>query len=140
MIVRLFNILIKQAVKMQPSGVTVTLRVKETVPVWSTPGIRILISSNGPAWTENRVASLFTAFAPTEGDPNDLGLDLLSAFFIVHHHGGDISVHKGPPHGPGFELSLPFDPEKTERPLLDQDYFEKIMMHFESWDSLRRDF
>ena len=140
MVERLFKILLRRMVKLNPPGATVTLRAKETIPVWGTPGLRILITGDGPAWTEDRVASLFTPVSLIKDDPQDLGLDLLPAFFIVHHHGGDILVLKAPPDGPGLEIHLPFDPEAAERPSLEQDCSKKIMRHLEIWDSLRGDF
>ena len=56
----------------------------------------------GRAWSEQDVASFFTPFAFPSKDPSDLGLDLLVAFFIAYHHGGDLLVHQAAPEGPGL--------------------------------------
>ncbi|HUU39746.1 MAG TPA: hybrid sensor histidine kinase/response regulator [Desulfatiglandales bacterium] len=140
MLRRLFSILLRSMVVLNPRGISVTFRAEETTPIWGAAGARILITGDGPEWTEARVAMLFTPFSLAEEKPRDSRLDLLPAFFIVHHHGGDILVHKSPPDGPGFEIFLPFDPEATKRPSLEQDCLKKIMTHFEMWDSLRGDF
>ncbi len=137
MLNRLFNNLLKGMFTLNPFGIHVTLRAKETISVWGTPGVKIVISEDSPAWTENQIESLFTPFSVSIGDLRDPGLDLLSAFFIVHHHGGDILVHQFSPIGPGFEVQLPFDPNTVKRPTLEENYLKKIMTHFETWDTLR---
>lgn len=137
MLNRLFNNLLKGMFTLNPSGINITLRARETVSVWGTPGVKILISEDSPAWTETQVESLFTPFSVSIGDLRDPGLDLLSAFFIVHHHGGDILVHRFSPIGPGFEVQLPFDPNSAEHPILEEDYLKKIMTHSETWNTLR---
>jgi two-component system probable response regulator PhcQ len=136
---RLFQLLILRMVRLRGEEGTIALRARDRVPVWGTPGVRIVISDDGPAWSDDLIASFFTLFAPEEGDPQALGLDLLSAFCIAHHHGGDIVVHKARPDGPGFEVQLPFDPEAAERPSLEENTLEKLFTRFESWDSQREE-
>ena len=95
------------------------------------PGVRLLITSDGPDWTDADVASFFTPFAFPAGDPSDLGLDLLSAFTIAYHHGGDVLVHKAGPCGPGFELRLPCDPAAVRRPELEEQLMQKLFSRFD---------
>ena len=134
---RLFNVLLDRMIRMSPPAAAITLDGTQTVQVWGTPGVKILISGDGPAWTENLAASLFTVFAPAPDDPCELGLDLLSAYFIAYHHGGDIVVHKAPPKGPGFEVVLPFDPEAVRRPPLSEDFLERVFTFTDIWDGFR---
>ena len=108
------------------AGGTVNVTGEAPVPLWNTTGVQIQIRCEGPAWTEQDVASFFTPFAFPAKDPSDLGLDLLVAFFIAYHHGGDLLVHRGPPQGPGFELRLPFDPQTVKRPELQDHLMEKL--------------
>ncbi len=131
---RLFGLVLGRMARMGGSGQRIRLEATETVPVWGTPGVRVRITGDGPPWTDEVVASFFTAFTPEKADPQALGLDLLSAFFIAYHHGGDIVVHKAPPNGPGFELLLPFDPEASERPSLEQDCMEKLFVRLAPWE------
>jgi K+-sensing histidine kinase KdpD len=135
---RLWKVLLTRAARLNGPGGRVTLSARERVTVWGAPGVRVLISCDGEAWNEERLSSLFTVFAPSEDAPSDLGTDLLSAFFIAHHHGGEVMVHQAPPDGPGFEVRLPFDPEAAERPTLEQGCAEKLFTHVDTWDALRR--
>lgn len=137
MIRKLFRLLLLRLARVGGPGVGVAVRAEETLPVWGAPGARIAVTSDGPAWSEDLVASFYTLFTPEEGDPAALGLDLLAAFCVVHHHGGDLLVHRDHPRGPGFEVLLPFDPEAVQRPSLEDNCLEKLFTHFESWDAVR---
>lgn len=134
MVVRLFAILIA---RLGRHGGAVVVTAKHTMPVWGTPGVQIFVSGEGPAWTEEDASALFTPFAFSKEDPQELGLDLLSAFFIAYHHGGDLIVHKAPPSGPGFEVRLPFSPEAARRPEVGENLLEKLLLQFDVWESLK---
>jgi len=135
---RLFRILIEQTARLNRPDGTVLVVAKSVVPVWGTTGIQIVITGEGTTWTDQDVASIFTPFTAPKSDPNDLGLDLLSAFFIAYHHGGDLTVHRRPPGGPGFELVLPFSPDVSHRPDLQEDLLEKLFLRYEMMDSAQQ--
>lgn len=137
MLRRFFLNLFKGMVTLNPLGMNATLRVTEKTMVWGAEGVKIWIIDDGPAWTDDQVEALFTPFSVNVGDLQDPGLDLLAAFFIIHHHSGDIKVHKAPPFGPGFEILLPFNPEAAKHPSMEEDYLKKIMTNSEKWDELR---
>jgi hypothetical protein len=114
----------------------VVVDLKDTMPVWGTPGVQIFVSGEGGPWTEEEAAALFTPFAYGKDDPRELGLDLLSAFFITYHHGGDLIVHRAAPNGPGFEVRMPFSPESARRPEAEERLLESLLTRFDIWDSL----
>jgi two-component system probable response regulator PhcQ len=131
---RLFALLLLRMIRHDGSDHTITVRAVEEIPIWGTAGVRVLISSDGPAWSDELVSSFFTLFAPAPDDPKALGVDLLSAFFIAYHHGGDVVVHRDRPEGPGFEVRLPIDPEAVDRPSLEDSSMEKLFTRFEALD------
>ncbi|MEM6315033.1 MAG: ATP-binding protein, partial [Planctomycetota bacterium] len=97
--------------------------------------VRITISGEGPAWSDDVVGELFNPFpsrSPTRPDGQlDRQLGLLSAFFIAHHHGGSLQVHPSAPHGPGFEVRLPVSAPTVE-PANRVDLIERILLRYES--------
>ncbi|MCP4667671.1 MAG: HAMP domain-containing histidine kinase, partial [Deltaproteobacteria bacterium] len=101
MLERLFSILIRETAKRNPLEGTVTFGAGKSISVRETPGVSLFVQGDGPAWNEEQVASLFAPFSERQEALQDPGLDLLPAFFIVHHHNGDLIVHKGGPFGPG---------------------------------------
>jgi len=136
---QLFHLLLSRMVRLTPSDRTLSVRVQANPQIWQTQGVSIFISGGSTPWTDEQVSSFFTIFCPEENDPSALGLDLLSAFFIAHHHGGDIVVNREGPNGPGFEVLLPFDPEASSRPHVEIDCLEKVFRHFEAWDTLMKE-
>lgn len=136
---QLFLLLLSRMVRLTPSDATLSVRVQPNPQIWQTQGVSIFISGGATPWTDEQVSSFFTIFCPEENDPSALGLDLLSAFFIAHHHGGDIVVNREGPNGPGFEVLLPFDPEAASRPHVENDCLEKVFRHFEAWDTLMKE-
>ena len=127
---RLLRTLLAYVARLTPAA-KLEVSIKPSL-VGTAAGIRFRISAEGPAWSDNDVASFFTPFAFPAADPSDLGLDLLAAFFTAYQHGGDILVHKSAPDGPGFELLLPADPSAAQRPELQDSLLEKLFTRFDS--------
>lgn len=122
---RLLRILLTYANRLSRPEGTVTVAAS-MVELGGAPSISIRITSDSPAWSDEDVASFFTPFAFPSHDPSDLGLDMLSAFSLAYHHGGDIVVHPAPPAGPGFELRLPACPADVRRPELQNGMLSKL--------------
>lgn len=64
--------------------------------------------------------------------------DLLSAFFIAHHHGGTIGLRRADAEASGFRVTLPFSPDQIRRPALDDDAAQKIFDTLPRWEALER--
>jgi K+-sensing histidine kinase KdpD len=126
-VIRLLKILVNYAAKLSQDGGNVTITAKEVCVVWGAAGMRMLVTGEGEPWSDKDVESLFTPFALTSSDPNDVGVDLLAAFFIAYDHGGDILVHKSGQNGPGFEIRLPLDPTQARRPQLTQTLLPNLL-------------
>jgi K+-sensing histidine kinase KdpD len=94
----------------------VSVRAEAGAQLWGVAGVRLRVVGEGRAWERRDTASIFTPFAFPPRDPSDLGLELLLAFHVVCQHGGEIAIHPGAPHGPGFEVLLPCDPALVRRP------------------------
>jgi two-component system probable response regulator PhcQ len=122
---RLLRILLTYATRLSRADGTVSIAA-EPMDVGGAPSISVKITGEGLAWSDEDVASFFTPFAFPSNDPSDLGLDMLSAFSLAYHHGGDIVVHPAPPAGPGFELRLPACPADVRRPGLQDGMLPKL--------------
>jgi hypothetical protein len=129
MVAKLFSILLKRTHVGSADSEQTEAHFSELPSVWGTPGMQLRLSGKGPGWNANNLVGLFTPFCQIDGNPEDLGLDLLSAFFIVHHHGGELTVRRFPD-SPGFVLQLPYDPNLAKRPSLEQDCLEKVFTRF----------
>lgn len=123
---RLLRILLTYATRLSRADGTISIAAT-LAEMGGAPSISVRITGEGPAWSDEDVASFFTPFAFPSHDPSDLGLDMLSAFSLAYHHGGDIVVHSAPPAGPGFELRLPACPADVRRPELQNGMLPKLV-------------
>ena len=105
-VTRLAQILVTYAARLSRADGTLSIAA---IPaqITAAPGVTILVNGAGANWSESDVASCFTPFAFPENDPSDLGLDLMTAFSIAYHHGGDIVVHASGPAGPALNCAFP---------------------------------
>jgi two-component system probable response regulator PhcQ len=122
---RLFRILLSYVARLGQAENTIRIAAAP-IEMGGAPGVSFHISGQGSPWSDADVASFFTPFAFPSNDPSDLGLDMLSAFSIAYHHGGDIIVHPALPAGPAFELRLPASPGEIHRPGLQDGMLQKL--------------
>ncbi|MCA8917883.1 MAG: response regulator [Planctomycetes bacterium] len=127
---RMLDILLRKAVALNEDRGTIQLKLEGPQAVWGTPGVKLTISGDGEAWKQLGSETLFTALTPSSSDVKDGGLEVLSAFFVANHHGGDIGlIAKGAQ--PRIELTLPNDPLAAERPPTNPNFLDDVFDMFE---------
>ncbi len=141
MLGRMLRTLIDRVRHLTPAGAGVQITASAVDDVWGTPGVRLNITSQGPAWSPKQMLQLFTAVMPAAQRAGDHESDLLLAFFITYHHGGNLVVHPGGEASaqPGIEVRLPFDPRATPDLPLEDDWLERMFVHCDGWSSLGGD-
>lgn len=129
---RLLGILAGRMRQAEPTGQGPGVRL-EAAEVWGTPGIRLLLLASASEWGPDQLRSCFAPLSPRPTRSEDAGeSDLLAAFFIAYHHGGNLIVHRQRPHGPGFELLLPLDPALARIPEVDPLWSERIFTAYDA--------
>jgi two-component system probable response regulator PhcQ len=123
---RMLDILFAKAAALNGGKGSLLVTIDGPQSVWGTPGLRVSISGDGDGWRDHGNEELFSALAP---GAKDAGLELLSAYFIANHHGGDVAfVAEGKPR---FVLTLPNDPLAAERPPAKVDFLDDVFEMFE---------
>jgi hypothetical protein len=118
---RLFDIILQKASAL--SGGKGTIRTDiQSQAVHGTPGLRVSITGTGDGWANAGSEAMFSAISP---GASDMGLELLSAFFIAHHHGGELRFAGG-----GFDLLLPVDPQAVEVRAPDVSFLDELFDSF----------
>ena len=137
MLHRLVEVLLTRLISLAEDHGNVKVRTSKEASIrGDVPGVRVLLTGGPNPWTAQQIESLFSAVTPADSGSRDMGMDVLAAFFIAHHHGGDLLIHPSPPLGPGFEFLLPLDPEHTDQPKLDVDWMDRIFTNLEAWGQL----
>jgi two-component system probable response regulator PhcQ len=138
LMVRMFAALLRQMARLGGSRADVTLEHLGRTTIWGSPAESLRLRSSG-VWSSQVISSLFTPFTVGDDGSSKADGDLLTAFFIVHHHGGTLEMHSRAPAGPGFELKLPHNPLDVERPGIEKGLFERLFRHDEEWEQLKRE-
>jgi two-component system, probable response regulator PhcQ len=138
MLKRMFACLLRTLLRDEPqpdaSASPVQVIARERTRLWGADSVVIDIVRQGFVERWQRPL-LFPANGLTGEDDSP---DLLAAFFIVHHHGGVITLELGRPTGSGFRLTLPFSPESIERPTMDADAGRRLFADLPRWEALER--
>lgn len=133
MVRRLVRILTERIADMDGDDRTITIRLSS-----GEGGDRVclLVSGDDSGWQNGQVASLYSAVIAKPVWPIGLDMDVLAAFFIAHHHGGSLAIHREPPLGPGFEVLLACNPQSVDtsgETALDADWFDSVFSRLEEW-------
>lgn len=129
---RLIAILASRLQRLHTDGQPVRVVVERVDDVCGAPGTRLRLIAPGGRLANEELASLFSVLAPCEpGEHDPQEMDLLAAFFIAFHHGGNLVIRQAPPEGPGFELLLPDDPREVQQIPLEPDWIERVFTMFE---------
>jgi CheY-like chemotaxis protein len=120
----LLNLLLNAAAAMPGGGeievgtAYVDLSAELTTPHGARPGqyVRLWVTDHGIGMDADTRARIFEPFFTTREAGKGTGLGLASAFGIVQHHGGFITVESAPSRGSTFSVLLP----TTERPVMDR--------------------
>ena len=134
MIDRLFDLLLAdEAANVTPGGrVNVSMESGKATAGWD--GVRIRIEDSGPGLSPANVTCLFDPFFTRGGDPGQYGLNLLAAFFLVHHHSGTISVGSSELGGACFDILLPLDPAAIPAPASEEAFLQRVMDAERAWE------
>ncbi len=132
MIEECFRGLLTGLVSFSEQGKTLCISAKECSNEGATPGTLIRVYEKGVSWDDRQMARLFSVF--TQDKEPGISLSLLTAFFIIYHHSGTISINPTFQEGGGIEILLPFDPQAVELRQTDNDSLEILLSHFQRWD------
>ncbi len=102
----------------------------------ASPGVLVSVSDNGPDIPVTALHCIFDPFFVRRNLPEEYGLNLLTAFFLVYHHGGEIVVKSSGRGGAQFEIFLPEDPQKVTVQLDEKEFLERVFATEKVWEKL----
>lgn len=126
---RMWRVLINKADALNDRKGNVRIEISGPEAVWGTPGVKFTLRGEGDEWKAPGINVLSSKLGDGEDAPGDLGLGLLSAYFIAHHHGGDIQFVTGD--DPRVEVTLPNDPLAAQQPPADTNFLDDLFEMFE---------
>jgi len=130
---RLFELLLKDEAVSLPEGAKISLKARVLT---GDVEIEVEISDNGPGLPQEALRSLFDPFFIRADQPQEFGINLMAAYFIVYHHGGRIQVKSGPTGGTTFLLTFATHPQVNAGPGGEHEFLEKVLMNETLWERL----
>ncbi|MFN7139855.1 MAG: ATP-binding protein, partial [Limisphaerales bacterium] len=127
---RIFELLLKSEAASLPTGSALSLRAE----VVAGNSIKLEVRDNGPGLSQEALRSVFNPFYHRTEQAHEVGLNLMTCFFLAYHHGGSISVRNG--EGTVFELFLPILPVEQPAPGQDKEFVSRVLANEELWEKL----
>ncbi len=132
---KMIELLIREELEVLPKGNRCTF----SGSVMETPKGRFVslsITDNGPGLPEEKLRSIFDPFVVRSGDPSDFGINLMSCYLIVYHHGGRATVKATEAGGTEFEFRFPMEQESTATGDQHEEFVSRVLMNDILWERL----
>lgn len=133
---RLFELFLKEEAATLAQGGKVVFRARQVGAPGGPSEIEVELEDNGPGLPRDAFRSVFDPFFVRSDKPQDTGIQLVSCFFIVYHHGGRITARGLKGKGNVFTLTLPLDPTPPTPALEEKDLIGKILLNEALWERL----
>lgn len=132
---RLFQLFIRDETVSLAEGKAITI-CAETETNDGAEWVKIQIRDNGAGLPEDELRQVFDPFFVRSGDPKEFGINLMTCYFIVYHHGGKVDVQVAEGGGTCFNLRFPTGPQPAPPPGEDEEFVSKVLLNEALWDRL----
>jgi two-component system probable response regulator PhcQ len=129
---RLFELLLKDELVSLPPGTGVTF----TANLVGREEIQVKMQDNGPGLPQEALRLVFDPFVLRSDTPVEYGINLMTCYFIVHHHGGKIEAHSEPGQGTIFNLRLLLNSNRPPANGSDEQILQKVLLNDSLWEKL----
>jgi len=123
-----------EAINVNANG-TVVVSTKTTSSK-GVEGILISISDDGPDLPVSAMNCIFDPFFVRRNLPDEYGLNLLTAFFLIYHHAGEIVIKASESGGALFEIFLPVSPENIPDRHDEQEFLRRVFASEKMWEKI----
>ena len=135
---RLFELLLKDEIVSLPEGskIAITARLDNDSDSPNSDVIEVQIRDNGPGLPKESLRLIFDPFVVRSDSPLEYGINLMGAYFIVHHHGGKILAQSEEGQGTCFTLRLPTNANQPQQIDEGKDFLQKVLLNDSLWEKL----
>jgi signal transduction histidine kinase len=130
-----FTLLLADELTNVPETGTILLKTVPATDRLGQPGVKIEMTDNGPGISAANLNCIFDPFFVRQSDPAQYGLNLLTCFFIVYHHGGTMSVDRSVEGGAQFDIFLPLQPP-PQNAAQEQAYLDRVLEMERVWEKM----
>jgi len=134
---KLFELLLKEEGASVPAGGQVLMKARLLGTAPGPQEIELTVEDNGPGVSPGDLRSVFDPFFVRSGNPQEVGLYLMTCFFIIYHHGGRIEAAAGPEgKGVRYVVTFPLNPSQKTVGEEEGDFFKRLLLNETLWEKL----
>lgn len=134
MIDRMFDLLLRDESENAKENGKLRISLSPHESASGDAGARIVVEDDGPGLTASNLQCLFDPFFTRSGQPDQYGINLLAAFFLVHHHSGTITAENSELGGVCFDIWLPVDPTSMPSTQGEEAFLQRVMEAERAWE------
>ena len=134
---KIFDLLLDAELHSLPAGGKLTIR-STVEPADAAPAAVLFeFSDDGPGLPDGALRSIFDPFVSESEEAGQFGLRLMTVYFLVHHHGGQIEVANGEKNGVTFRIRFPVNVVASDSSEdSSRDFVTKVLMNDALWERL----
>jgi len=136
MLERAVNLLLEDEIINVNSGGHISISTENHSDALGTKGVRLIVSDDGPDLPVEALTCIFDPFFVRRNQPEEYGLNLLTVFFLVYHHSGQILVKSSPTGGALFEIFIPFSSENLPPRHDEQEFLKRVFATEKLWEKV----
>jgi len=136
MLERAINLLLEDELINVNSGGNISISTEEHSDSVGTKGVRLVVSDDGPDLPVEALTCIFDPFFVRRNKPEEYGLNLLTVFFLVYHHSGQIVVKSSPAGGALFEIFIPHASESIPPRHDEQEFLKRVFATEKLWEKI----
>lgn len=129
---RIFELLLKDEVINLPENSTISITASTPTP----NTVEVQIRDDGQGLPDNDLRSVFNPFFVRKDNPQEFGINLMTCYFLVYHHGGKIEVQNAAGKGAVFTLTLAVNPPEQPADQDDRQFVTKVLSNEALWEKL----
>lgn len=133
---RLFELILRDEAMTLPeaSQIEITADLDPEAPAGGT--IRFEVRDNGPGLPRESLRAVFDPFFVRNQDPQAFGLNLMTAYFVVYHHGGTIRIDDSGGDGTRFVIRLPIHTQAARSQADEGEFLARVLLNDNLWDRI----
>ena len=134
---KIFDLLLDTELNALPAGGKLTIRSAIEPPDAAPATVLFEFSDDGPGLPDGALRSIFDPFVSESEESGQFGLRLMTVYFLVHHHGGQIEVANGEKNGVTFRIRFPVNVVASDSSEdSSRDFVTKVLMNDALWERL----
>jgi two-component system, probable response regulator PhcQ len=134
---KIFDLLLDAELHSLSAGGKLTIRSMVETADAAPATVLFEFSDDGPGLPAGALRSIFDPFVSESEESGQFGLRLMTVYFLVHHHGGQIEVVNGEKNGVTFRIRFPVNVVANDSSEdSSRDFVTKVLMNDSLWERL----